>query len=397
MRVLLVNAHGDDLDHGGAEKYVGELAAGLRRAGDNVELLSAFPSRTGGGAGKSAALHATNWRNDPVRRIRNHLGDLVGYPTSRLHDAVAASDPDVVHTNNLPGITTAVWEVCGRLGIPVVHTIHDYYLLCPRVTLQRRDGQPCCSHAAFCRFRSSRLGRWSGAVSEVIAISEHIRLRHERLLGDATFHVVRHPVVPLTTEPLAPPRMPPQTIGYLGALSRPKGIAEVVKAAPRLAEVGYSVQLAGDGPLRQAVEASASRGELRYAGVVHGEERLRFIESTDLAVLPSTWEEPGGPPYVLAEWLATRRPVLVAQHGGLREVADLLKGVFPIGADAESILAAARALREPARWDDLVASIPAADETGMSSWIESHRQIYSLAEANRPIGRKRSATGGVSN
>jgi hypothetical protein len=87
----------------------------------------------------------------------------------------------------------------------------------------------------------------------------------------------------------------------------------------------------------------------------------------------------------------------VAQHGGLREVADLLKGVFPIGADAESILAAARALREPARWDDLVASIPAADETGMSSWIESHRQIYSLAEANRPIGRKRSATGGVSN
>ena len=37
MRVLLVNAQGADLGHGGAEKYVSELAAGLPLlAGDVV-------------------------------------------------------------------------------------------------------------------------------------------------------------------------------------------------------------------------------------------------------------------------------------------------------------------------------------------------------------------------
>ncbi|MGG7377432.1 glycosyltransferase, partial [Escherichia coli] len=71
------------------------------------------------------------------------LGDAVSRPTARVREAVAAARPDVVHTNNLPGVTTAIWEVSRQLGIPVVHTIHDYYLLCPRVTLQRRDGRPC--------------------------------------------------------------------------------------------------------------------------------------------------------------------------------------------------------------------------------------------------------------
>ena len=40
--------------------------------------------------------------------------------------------PDVVHTHNLTGVSTAIWEVCRRLDLPVFHSLHDYYLLCPR-------------------------------------------------------------------------------------------------------------------------------------------------------------------------------------------------------------------------------------------------------------------------
>ena len=200
MRVLLVNAHGADLGHGGAEKYVGELVAGLEARGDAVDVLSAFPPQVDASGGKTVVLHATDWRDHSLRRIRNHLGDLVCNPSSRLRDAVAAARPDVVHTNNLPGITTAIWEVCRRLGIPVVHTIHDYYLLCPRVTLQRRDGTPCCPHPTFCRLRSARLARWSRTVRELIAVSEHVRWRHESVLPRARFHVVRIPVVPFGRE-----------------------------------------------------------------------------------------------------------------------------------------------------------------------------------------------------
>ncbi|HEX6702436.1 MAG TPA: glycosyltransferase [Gaiellaceae bacterium] len=381
MRVLLVNAHGSDLGHGGAEKYVRELAVGLERRGHDAELLSAFPPRVDASGGKTIVLHATDWRDDSVRRVRNHLGDLVARPTARLRDAVAAARPDIVHTNNLPGITTAVWEVCRRLDIPVVHTIHDYYLLCPRVTLQRKDGTPCCPHSAYCAVRRGRLGRWCAGVHEVIAVSDHVRRRHEGLFEDARFHVVRIPIAPFSTEALPPPRTPPRTVGFLGALGLVKGIEDLVAAAPRLADLGLALQVAGEGRLRPLVEAAASRGELRYAGVVHGQEKVRFVESTDLAILPSTWEEPGAPPYAVAEWLAACRPILVARRGGLDEVAHLLPGAVAMDTGADGIVAAARAITAEAPWRELLRSIPPADGAATERWVDRHVEVYELAAA----------------
>jgi glycosyltransferase involved in cell wall biosynthesis len=379
VRILLANAHGVDRRWGGAEKYVDELGSGLEEVGDTVQLLAAFPPCGERASAPSVTLHRTDWHDDRTRRIRNHLGDLVSRPTARLREAVAASRPDVVHTNNLPGITTAIWEACRQFRIPVVHTIHDYYLLCPRVTLQGRDGRPCCSHAVFCRARSARLARWSSAVGDVIAISDHVRLRHEPILSGARFHVVRHPIASVTAKPLRPPRAAPRTIGYLGSLSHAKGIAHLVGAARSLTELGYAVQVAGDGPLRRLVEAAASRGDLRYVGTVDGEARLRFFESTDLGVVPSTWDEPGAPPYAVAEWLAVGRPVLLTEHGGLGEVAALFPGVVAIRAGSDGIVEAGRACSEPERWRGLVTSISPPDDAARTTWTERHREIYELA------------------
>jgi glycosyltransferase involved in cell wall biosynthesis len=379
MRILLVNAHGSDLGHGGAEKYVRELASELEQRGHAIEVLSAFPPRLDGSGGRTVVLHATDWRDDRVRRIRNHLCDLVSAPTSRLREVVAEARPDVVHTNNLPGITTAIWEVCRRLDVPVVHTIHDYWLLCPRVTLQRRDGTPCCPHPAFCRARTARLTRWGGAVREAIAVSDFVRRQHEHLLPEARFHVVRIPIAPFARDPLRAPRTPPRTIGYLGALGRIKGIDDLVEAAPRLAELGYTVQVAGDGRLRSLVEAAAARGELRYFGLLHGEEKERFVESTDLAILPSKWEEPGAPPYAVAEWLAAGRPILVSRRGGLQEVAHLLPGAVSIEPGPEGVVAGARALSSEAAWRELVEAMPPATEATTDRWVDRHEEIYELA------------------
>jgi glycosyltransferase involved in cell wall biosynthesis len=379
MRILIVNAHGADLGHGGAEKYVCELGSGLEQRGHAIGVLSAFPPRIDGSEGRTVVLHATDWRDDRMRRIRNHLGDLASRPTSRLREVVAEARPDVVHTNNLPGITTAVWEVCRRLDVPVVHTIHDYYLLCPRVTLQRRDGTPCCPRPTYCRARTARLTRWAGAVREAIAVSDYVRRRHEHLLPEARFHVVRIPIAPLARDSLRPPRTPPRTIGYLGALGRVKGIDDLVAAAPRLAELGYTVQVAGDGRLRPLVEAAAARGEIRYHGLLHGEDKLRFVESTDLAILPSKWEEPGAPPYAVAEWLAARRPILVSRRGGLDEVAHLLPGAVAMEPGPDGILAGVRELTSEPAWRQLVASVRPANDATTDEWIDRHEDIYELA------------------
>jgi glycosyltransferase involved in cell wall biosynthesis len=43
--------------------------------------------------------------------------------------------PDLVHTHNLQGFSVAAWKVVKKRGLPLVHTMHDYYLLCPRNTM----------------------------------------------------------------------------------------------------------------------------------------------------------------------------------------------------------------------------------------------------------------------
>ena len=159
MRILIANSHGSDESVGGAERGVARLATGLLAHGHEIEILAAFPGESP--AAHTTTLGTTDWRISKTRRVRNHLGDVVSNPTRRLDRVLAACRPDVVFTNNLPGISTAIWEVARRQGLTVVHSLHDYHLLCPRVTLYDHQGQPCCSHptSALFGYEDSPVGR----------------------------------------------------------------------------------------------------------------------------------------------------------------------------------------------------------------------------------------------
>ena len=43
--------------------------------------------------------------------------------------------PDIVHTHLIDGFSAAIWRRARRAGVPIVHTAHDYHLLCPRAFL----------------------------------------------------------------------------------------------------------------------------------------------------------------------------------------------------------------------------------------------------------------------
>ena len=181
LRVLLVHSHGTDLTFGGAERHVAQLAEGLAGRGIETRVLSAFPGQSTLPPERTRVLHGSDWRADRSRRLRNHVGDVLSRPTRELEEAVEWSRADVVHTNNLPGITTGIWEVCRRAGIAVVHTLHDYHLLCPRVTLLRPNGEACEPHPLLCALRTRRMARWAPAVSHLIGVSRFVLSSHAQL------------------------------------------------------------------------------------------------------------------------------------------------------------------------------------------------------------------------
>jgi glycosyltransferase involved in cell wall biosynthesis len=373
VRVLLVSAHGADTSYGGAERYVSDLALGLRDRGHEPRILSAFPPHKTPAGIETVVLHATDWRTSRTRRLRNHLGDVLSVPGPALRRAVADARPDLVHTNNLPGISSAIWEVARAAGVPVVHTLHDYHLLCPRTTLVRPDGAPCRPHPLLCGLRSSRLGRFAGAVSHVVAGSEHLLRVHRGFFPCATEAVVRLPLAPLDGASPQPPAGPPRSVGYIGGLAPTKGVRLLVEAAPELARAGVTLRVAGDGPLRPEVEAAAGRGELVYDGFLDGARKLDFLAACDVGLVPSLWDEPSGPPYVVCEWLAAGRPVLATRRGGLAETIELLGGVLPLEATAAGIGSAVAALRD--EWQAV--SRPAED--AVDRWLDEVERLYRAA------------------
>jgi glycosyltransferase involved in cell wall biosynthesis len=373
----MVNAHGDDPSSGGAEKLVLELSAGLQAKGHEIALLQAFPARKPGGHFERVVMHGSDWRDDRIRRVRNHLGDVVSRPTEALRRAVARFEPDLVHTHNLPGLSTAVWQVARGLGLPVVHSLHDYYLFCPRTTLTDRDAVPCRPSPFLCGFRTGRLARWAGAVSGVIGVSQYALDLHAELFPGAERHLIRHP---LSTDPAATPPAAgrPRTLGYIGSLERIKGVHLLLEAAPGLAELDIGLRLAGRGRLETEVARAAAEHEnVEWAGAVLGADKQGFLAESDLGVVPSVWAEPGGPTYTVVEWLAARRPVLVSTRGGLGEVAGHFAGARPVEPTADSIVAALETLLEPGAWTGLVDSLGTVDsEAEGDRWVERHLAVY---------------------
>ncbi len=375
-RLLLVNAHGADEFAGGAERYVAQLADGFGARGYDVEILSAFPSNARGR--RVTVFHDSDWRTSRGRRLRNHLSDVASVPTRRLHEAVARAKPDLVHTNNLPGFSTAIWRVAERQGVPVVHTAHDYHLLCPRVTLMQPDGTPCRPSPLLCGLRTRRLARWAPAVSQLVAVSEHVLARHAGLFPSATLHVIRLLVAP-PERSLPPPRDRLETLGYLGSLERTKGIDPLLEAAPALARLGCELSIAGDGRVRDVVEAAAAREpNVSYHGSVSGEEKDRFLSRCDAGIVPSVWEEPGAPSMTVLEWLAAGRPVLISPRGGAAEVIDELDGAIPVQPEPHAIARAVEELAAPDRWRALLPRVrpPAAN---VDEWLSAHERVYEAA------------------
>jgi glycosyltransferase involved in cell wall biosynthesis len=385
LRILMVNSSAD-ITAGGTEKHVFELGGELQRRGHEISYLHAFPNTHGTYEPNTTVLHPTDWREDDVRRLRNHLDDLVSRPSVRLGEIVAAYEPDLVHTHQLVGITTGIWEVCRTLGLPVVHTLHDYQLLCPRKSLRRHDGEPCRPSPLLCGVRTRRMTRWAPAVSHVVGVSNFIIDAHRDIFEYAEHSLIRHPIVAPAMRHLRPPGDRLRRIGYIGQMHVIKGIRPLIAAIPDLHARGVAVAMAGLGrQAQEAAEAAERLAGLEYFGLVTGARKEEFFESCDAGIVPSVWDEPGGPAYASVEWLCSGRPLLTSSRGGLGESLELVPGGIVIEPTRDGIVTAVNRLLDPGAWADALANVrPVTEACDYKRWTSAHESVYERTLQRRP-------------
>jgi len=147
MRVLLV-VHGyPPQGTGGTEIYVHSLALALRAQGEEVFVLAreADPARPDFATREELADGLRVLRvNNTFCQVRSVRDAYLSAAVRRLAgDWIEEVRPDVAHLHHLTGLSGDLPLECARRGLPVVLTLHDYWLICHRGQLLDRDLRRC--------------------------------------------------------------------------------------------------------------------------------------------------------------------------------------------------------------------------------------------------------------
>ena len=252
--------------------------------------------------------------------------------------------PDVVHAHNLyPLLSPSVLVACRRARVPVVMTLHNHQLTCPRAD-HLRGGQLCerCVggreyHCVWNNCRGNllesvvyaarsavarRLRLFHDNVDVVIALSDFAK---RRLVG-AGFNGEQIAVLPNMTPSVDEPVDPSQGryFAFAGRLSSEKGVETLLDAATTLPD--YEVRIAGEGPLRDNFQARAPQN-VRFVGHLSPAEMTGFYRRARCLILPSRCFEMC--PLVVIEAMSHGLPVIASDLGGREElVRDGVSGLL---------------------------------------------------------------------
>ena len=343
VTVCLVTSTFPPETQGGAENYVLRVAQALNERGHDGIVVTTKPYKNK----SSLKPELTSYEGVPVWRFYpanvSHRSNGTGSnPVSKAiwhaidapnpHGAAAVRkvldrvDPDVVHTNNLMGLSTLVGRVIQNRAVKHVHTLHDYSLVCPKSNLLRDWTAPddelvvCDDPPIPCRALAREKRALFGTPNVVLSPSQHVLDVHAKhgFFTDTKRRRLRLGVEEVVDTVPDVPADP--SVLYAGKIHRAKGVFDLVDAAERLPETHFDV--CGKGTDSDEFENRAGSLEnVTYHGFV-SEEKLGDLRRTaSVGVVPSIWME--NSPYTIYESFAVGLPMAGSNIGGIPELITL--------------------------------------------------------------------------
>jgi len=382
--ICLVNALFPPHERGGAENYVQRAATRLQRRGHDVTILTTEPYDGPQSLRPRCEQYEglDVWRFYPLNL--SHRTDGTGanvlakafwhqFDTTNPHAvwaagrALEAIDPDVVHTNNLVGISPAIGQAIRQRQLGHVHTLHDYSLICPKSNLLRDLTAPddqrvvCEEPPVPCRVQAAQKRQLLGEPDVVTGPSQHVIDVHR---AHGFFEGVPGDCLQLGVESVAEhssgaPESP--SMLYVGKQLEAKGLATLFDAATRC---DVPIDVCGTGPYSEETATAAEEiPTLDYHGYVSDDRLATARQQATAAVVPSIWME--NSPLTIYESFAAGLPVIGSDIGGIPElVADSRGRLVPPG-DPEALAAA---------MTELAADSPTVDSMSANAltWSRAH-------------------------
>ncbi len=365
MRILVVN-HGYPMRYNaGSEIYAQNIARGLQKRSHDVkvfsrlenpfmepfELTEEFDNHDGGKV-PVTLINVANLQN-------RYQTDKID---ERFRKVLKDFNPDLVHFNHLNHLSLGLVDVCATEGIPIVYTLHDFWLSCPRGQFIQnnfgmenpwelcdgQEDQKCAKHC-FMRFatgetdhcnkdmtywtewvrrRRIHIERIVQSVDKFLAPSFYLMERMKAALGipedkieylDCGFDLKRLS----NRKRIFQHEKARFTFGYIGTHIVTKGIHLLIEAFSRLKAPAMLIiwgrERSETTPfLKKMAEQIPDHLEIEWRGEYENENIVEEVfNHIDAIVVPSIWME--NSPLVIHEAQQVRVPVITADAGGMAD------------------------------------------------------------------------------
>lgn len=275
------------------------------------------------------------------------------------------SKPDIVHVHNFfPLITPSVFDACIENNIPVIHTLHNFRLICPSGLLMHKNKiyEKSIKNSAFSTvfdkvYRNSYIGTfsvarmieyhkknktWQSKVDQFIALTNFSKSK----FLESGFLDEKISIKPNFSSYKGYENRDIQREGalFVGRLSEEKGIKVLLKAWENLS---IKLKIIGDGPLSSLV-MNNNNPNIEYLGFMNQEKIFNEMQKASFLVFPSQWYE--GFPMVIIESFANGLPIIASNLGSMAEIIkndfnglhfkkgdvnDLIKKIYLLNSDKQ--------------------------------------------------------------
>jgi len=356
MKVLLINNQHNK--SGGAHTVYFNTAKLLESKGHEIAFFSTIGPNNITSKQQHYFVEGFDFRNETLlNKIANSYNYIYNKKASQnLETLIKDFKPDVAHIHLFYGnLTTSIIDILKKNNIPIVHTVHDYRLICPVNTFLDKNNKVCekCLdkkyyHSLFrkCsenKFKQSLMvmleayywkyfGKAIYKIDAFIFVSEFIKRKHLEVFPsiiNKSYHLYNFKI----SDNEIPNTNKGNYVFYYGRLSEEKGIKTLLDA---FSGTNYKLKIAGSGPLRNHVEASVN-SNVEFVGWQSGDSLNSLIKHASFIIVPSEWYENN--PMTVVESFSMGKPVIGSNIGGIPElVIENTTGFLFEKGDKESLL-----------------------------------------------------------
>lgn len=230
--------------------------------------------------------------------------------------------PDVVHTHNLGGLSLSTFYAVKSLDLPLVHTIHDYSLLCPNAMLLHSSGR-LCKHPKYpCKVYCSLKRKLADYKPDMVsAPSQFVLDRHIKTRFFESSKTLKLPLGIELDDTKINKDYETIDILYVGQLAKHKGISILIEAFKKVKNKNVRLCIIGKGPNMEWFEKLSEGDErIKFYGFISESKLREHYEQANITVVPSIWYD--NSPMVIYESFMRGTPVIGSRIGGIPELVE---------------------------------------------------------------------------